>query len=300
MHSKPARRRIAEQGFTLIEVMIALFILALIGFTTSKAVVDAAQLKEILKGESEFSGEVRTSIGFIERDLSQIFNPRWFLPANAKPIDPYNQQLPAPGAQGGGTAGGPPKMTNDQLNRVLRGMAFQTFEFWGPLYDATGIRASRFQGKETSMSFVTASHSRIYAEKKESIYAKVRYELVKQPPNPNFTKYENDKLAGLFQLIKTENTHAFELEEPRDDNNYVNTYVVLSNIKSLKFRYYKPDTKDPLPSWDSEQEDNQGRKGQFPEAVELEAVLVGPNDRTMDAKVLFKLEAPNDVLPKTY
>lgn len=285
----------SNKGFTLIEVLIALFILALIGFTTSKAVVDAAQLKEILKGETEFSSEVRTSIGFIERDLSQIFNPRWYLPAEAKPIDPYNQ-APPPAAAGGTTAG-PKPLTNDELNRYLKGMAFQTFEYWGPLYDSTGIRASRFKGNDKTMSFVTASHSRIYQQKKESIYAKVKYEVVKQPPNPNLTKVENDKLAGLFQLIKIENTRAFELEEPRSGAPYENVYIILSNIKNLKLRYYKPETKDPLQTWDSEAEDH---KGQFPEAVELEVSLVAPNDRTLDARVLFKLEAPNNVLPKTY
>ncbi|NDG85595.1 MAG: hypothetical protein EBX52_11260, partial [Proteobacteria bacterium] len=40
--------------------MISLFILVLIGTTTSKAVVDAAKLKEVLRDETDFSSEFRT------------------------------------------------------------------------------------------------------------------------------------------------------------------------------------------------------------------------------------------------
>jgi prepilin-type N-terminal cleavage/methylation domain-containing protein len=287
-----------RRGFTLIEVLISLFILVLIGFTTSKAVVDAANLKEILKGETEFSSEVRTSISFIERDLSQIFNPRWFLPPNQRAMDPFAQPTPAPA--GGGAAGANSNirkaLSPDDLNRFLQGMAFQSFEYWGPVYDSSGIRPSRFKGTENSMQFVSASHYRIYAQKKESIYAKIKYEVVRQPPNPNLTKTENEKLAGLFQLVKIENTRAFELEEKRDSP-HENVYVILNNIKKLRFGYFKPETKDPVREWDS---DRQEQRGVFPEAVEMEFSLAAPNDRTLDATVLFKLEAPNHVLPATY
>jgi prepilin-type N-terminal cleavage/methylation domain-containing protein len=279
-----------EKGFTLIEVMISLFILTLIGVTTSKAVIEAAKLKEVLKDETEFASEFRTSVGFIERDLNQTFNPRWFLAADMTPIDPYSQ--PAPVAAGQVAATSP-----DFLNRRLNGTAFQSYDYWGAVLDATGIRPSRFKGTEKSISFVTASHTRVYQQKKESIYAKVKYELIPQPENPNLNKEQNDKMKGLSALIKTENTRAFELEEPPKDAAYVNTYVVLNNIQKIKFNFYKIGEKDPVHEWDSDKNDP---KGLFPEAVEIELTVKAPNDRTLDAKVLFRLETPNDVLPKTY
>jgi prepilin-type N-terminal cleavage/methylation domain-containing protein len=283
-----------HHGFTLIEVMISLFILVLIGVTTSKAVLDAAKLKEVLKDETEFSSEYRTSMGFIERDLNQVFNPRWLLPAGQKPFDPYAQPVPQlPGsAQINTTKVLPP----DELNRYLKGFAFQTFEYWGMVYDQTGIRPSRFKGNDHSFSFVSASHTRIYQQKRESIYAKVKYELGPQAPNPNLNREQNEKLKGLSSLIKTENTRAFELTEPKDAP-YINYYTILNNIKRFKVSYYKTGEKDPVTSWDSDAVDT---KGIFPEAVEIEVSLQGPNERTMDAKILFKLETPNDVLPLTY
>ena len=282
-----------NRGFTLIEVMISLFILVLIGTTTSKAVIDAARLKEVLKDETEFASEFRTSTAFIERDLAQVFNPRWFLAPDFKPLDPYSQPAPLlPGAAPPAV----PKMTVEEITRKTRGSAFQSFEFWGPILDSSGIRASRFKGKIDSMSFVTASHTRIYQQKKESIYAKVRYELIKQPPNANLTDEQNAKYASLSALVKIENTRAFEMEEPKDVP-YVNSYVILNNIKSLRFSYYKKDAKDSVKDWDSEAQD---QKGTFPTAVEVEISLMGPKERTLDEKVFFNLEAPNDVLPKTY
>ncbi|NDG83922.1 MAG: hypothetical protein EBX52_02665 [Proteobacteria bacterium] len=188
-------------------------------------------------------------------------------------------------------------LTPDEINRKTRGTAFQSFDFWGPILEPGGIRASRFKGKDSEMSFVSASHVRIYQLKKESIYSKIKYELRKQEPNPNLTKEQNDKLRGLFTLVKIENTRAFETEEPPKDAPYVTTYAVLNNVKSLKFLYFKAGDKEPAREWDSESTDP---KGQFPASVEMEVTLVGPAERTLDSKVMFNLEAPNDILPKTY
>ncbi len=297
---KNKRIRISnEQGFTLIEVMIALFILVMIGMTTSKAVIDAANLKEVLKDETEFASEFRTSTGFIERDLNQVFNPRWFLGADLKPLDPYNQQQPAPITSGTPVPGQrPPSISIDEITRRTKGMAFQTYDFWGPLLDASGIRASRFKGTDSSMSFVSSSHLRIYSQKRESIYSKIKYELIKQPTNPNLTKEQNEKFASLYALVKIENPRAFDLEDPKDAN-YVETYIVLNNIKKLSFRYFKRDEKEPVKEWDSEGQE-EGQKRAFPLAVEMTVNLIGPKDRTMDATVMFYLETPNDILPKTY
>jgi hypothetical protein len=276
--------------------MISLFILVLIGTTTSKAVVDAAKLKEVLRDETDFSSEFRTSTTFIERDLSQVFNPRWFLSADLKPIDPYAQPAP-PTQTGSGAPKSLPSLSPDEMNRKTRGTAFQSYEFWGPILEPSGIRASRFKGKESEMSFVSASHVRIYQLKKESIYSKIRYELRRQEENPNLTREQNEKRKGLFSLVKIENTRAFETEEPAKDAPYVSVYAVLNNVKSLKFQYFKSGDKEPLREWDSESTEP---KGQFPTSVEMEVSLVGPGDRVLDSKVMFNLEAPNEILPKTY
>jgi prepilin-type N-terminal cleavage/methylation domain-containing protein len=269
-----------RKGFTLLEVMIALFILVIIGTTTSKAVIDAARLKEVLKDETEFYGEFRTSVSFIERDLGQVFNPRWFLAPDHQKLDFFNgtliQDEPIP------------KLRVDEIVRRTRGTASQTFEYWGPVLDASGIRASRFQGKDDRFSFVAASHARIYQMKKESIYSKIRYEVARQATG--------DKSSGLLALNKVENTRPFELEEPRDAS-YVQTYLILGNIKKIRFSYHKAGEKDGKPDWDSETADP---PGSFPATVEMEVTLVGPKDRILEEKVRFNLETPNELLPKTY
>ena len=278
-----------KNGFTLIEVMISLLILVIIGTATTKAVIDAARLKESLKDETEFSSEFRTSLSLIERDLNQIFNPRWFLAPDAKTLDPYAQPIPPiPGAI--------PRLSAAEVNNKLRGAAFQATEYWGPVFDASGIRPSRFKGDDHSMSFISASHVRIYQQKKESIYAKIKYDIIKQPPNPNLNREQNEKNAGLSSLVKTENTRVFDLDEPKEAP-YLQFFTLLNQIKTIKFGYYKFGEKNPVTSWDSEAVDT---KGIFPEMVEMTLSLQASNGRTLDAKILFKLEAPNDLLPTTY
>jgi prepilin-type N-terminal cleavage/methylation domain-containing protein len=281
-----------RKGFTLLEVMISLFILVMIGTTTSKAVIDAARLKEILKDETEFYGEFRTSTGFIERDLAQVFNPRWFLPPDHQKLDFFGGSQVRLTDQ----ADPIPKIGVDEIVRRTRGTASQSFEYWGPVLDASGIRASRFQGKEDRFSFVAASHARIYQMKKESIYSKIRYEVVRQGPNPNLTKEENDKAAGLLSLNKIENTRPFELEEPREAP-HLQSYLILSNIKKIRFTYFKAGDKDGKPDWDSETAEP---PGSFPATVQMEVTLIGPKDRILEERVRFNLETPNELLPKTY
>jgi prepilin-type N-terminal cleavage/methylation domain-containing protein len=284
--SNPDRKRIMNSGFTLIEVMIALFILVIIGFATSKAVIDAARLKETLKEDTEFSSEFRTSISLIERDLNQVFNPRWFLGPDMRPCD-FSDTRPATP---------PAKLNCAEVNNRLRGEAARSTEYWGKVFDTTGIRPSRFKGDEKSMSFVSASHLRVYREKRESIYAKVKFEIEKQRENPNLTREQNQQNAGLYSLIKTENTRAFDLDEPKESPD-IQYFTVLNQIKSLKFRYYKAGEKNPVNTWDSDTEEFNGA---FPEMVEMELSLQALNGRTMDATVMFRLEAPNEILPSTY
>jgi hypothetical protein len=97
-------------------------------------------------------------------------------------------------------------------------------------------------------------------------------------------------------LVKIENTRAFELEDPTDAP-YINTYVILNNIKKITFAYYRKDEKDTTKEWDSE---SVAQKGLFPTAISVELTVIGPKDRTIDEKLLFYLETPNDLLPKTY
>jgi hypothetical protein len=132
--------------------------------------------------------------------------------------------------------------------------------------------------------------------KKESTYSKIRYEAVRQGANPALSKEENDRLSGLYALYKVENTRPFELEEPREAP-YIQSYLILKNIKKIRFTYRKPEDKDGKPDWDSESAEP---KGSFPATVEMEVTLLGPKDRVLEEKVRFNLETPNDLLPKTY
>jgi prepilin-type N-terminal cleavage/methylation domain-containing protein len=292
---KRSKQNGSDSGFTLVEVLIALFILALIGATTAKAVVDAAKLREVLRDETEYASEFRTSVAFIERDLDQVFNPRWFLAADFKPLDPYNANNGTVVTSVSSTPA-VKALSIDEISRRTRGTAFQPTDFWGPVLDPSGIRASRFKGKADSISFVSASHMRIYQQKRESIYAKVRYELIPQPSNPNLSDDQNSKLSSLHALVKIEDPRAFNFEDQKDAP-WLNTYVILNNIKSLKFSYFKLGDKEAKHEWDSEATET---KSIFPVAVEMDVTISGPKERSIDEKILFYLETPNDMLPKTY
>lgn len=266
----------SRSGFTLVEVLVVLFVLVLIGTMMAQAIVEAGKLKMTLTEETEFSNELRTSLQIIERDLNQTFNPRWILPSPFVALDPYNPTPPTTTQPNQNPDLVP--ATIDEINNRLRGSAFQKTEFWGPVIASSGIRAARFVGTDKGFSFVSASHVRVYQQKKESIYAKIKYELV------------------LDRLVKTVNTRAFEIEEVKDAP-YIQTYTVLRKVKSMKFSYYKLGNKEPQRSWDSESND---QLWEYPESVEIAFTLIGPGGREIPTTIDFKLETPSDALPQTY
>lgn len=269
-----------QDGFTLIEVLVVLFILVLIGTMMAQAIVDAGKLRLTLTQETEFANELRTSLQVIERDVSQSFNPRWILPSRLQPLDPYNPPQPSQGNENKNSDLIP--ATIEEINNRTRGEAFKTTEYWGPVLAPSGIRAARFLGDENSFSFISASHVKVYKEKKESIYAKIKYFLNKD------------------QLIKRVNTRAFDLNDPKilsQDTPYLQDYTLLTQILSLKFSYYSKKNAGFVKTWDSE---SQELKWQYPESIEMTFTLKGPGGKEVTQTVDLKMEAPEDALPQTY
>ena len=52
----------------------------------------------------------------------------------------------------------------------------KTSTYWLGATEKSGLRLSRFVGTDTKMSFVVASHVRIYKDTPESDFAKISYE----------------------------------------------------------------------------------------------------------------------------
>ena len=109
-----------RKGFSLIEVMISIAILALISVMVTQTTSKSFQLREDLSVEGEFHNGIKLAMNVVERDITHVFSPLMMMikPKAGEGQPSFTQSAPNPAA------------------------------FWGPALDEAGIRSSRFQGQE--------------------------------------------------------------------------------------------------------------------------------------------------------
>ncbi len=221
--------------------------------------IQTFKLREDLREEGDFYTGIQLAMRVINQDITMFYTPIVVLPKK----DP---KKPGP--------------TTDELKNQLPPEKSDSSDFWNPAVHATGIRPSHFYGTEEKLSFVTASHLRIYREKPESVFAKVKFEL-----------NDNDKTKdGTKILVKKFSTDAFS-----NDDELKRTYPLLHGVKSIKFQYYNKYKDRWEKSWDSA---NTDFKDIYPDLVEL-TIEVVEKTRTFEGKFEFRPELPIYGIPKT-
>lgn len=270
MNSPSNSPRSAQAGFTLLEMMIVIGILLMLTTLIAQIQGSIFKRREDIAQEGNFYNAIRFSMNVLQRDILHLFTPLAFAP-----------QVPAgqPGGQPGVQAPAQPASNiydpNDSSGRATK--------FWSAAIDATGIRPSRFQGTEATLSFISSSHIRIYKNAQESDFAKISYEM------------RNDGEQGR-SLIRTEDASAFSDDE-RKAGAGLSKHVLLKGIRALKFRYWNAQQQRWDTSWDSDREEY---KRNYPTMVEVQIDIKGPGKLTFTSTYIFRPEVPADGLTKTF
>jgi general secretion pathway protein J len=247
-----------SRGFTLIEIMIVMAILAFISMGTYQATLETFKLRDSLSAESDFYNELRFSMNVVNRDVTLLYSPLIMKP-------------PGPSPSPGVVANPPqPQLAQDSASEST---------FWSPPIDATGIRPSRFQGTDVKMSFISASHIRIYKDARETELAKISYELEKDAGNTD--------VPDAMVLVKHESPNVFEEDERKDTQTHI--YPLLHGIKKLKYRYYNQDKDHWETTWDS---DSQDQHNIYPDQIEITIEIGGPQKQSFSGVYKFKPEVP--------
>lgn len=241
-----------RSGFSLIEVMISIAILALISVMIVQTTSRSFQLREDLASEGEFHNSIKLAMNVMERDITHVFSPL--------------MMMIKPKASTEGTA---IPVTNPNVST-----------FWGVPMDSSGLRNSRFQGQERKMSFISSSHERVYKDARESYFVKVTYNIEADPkPAPG--------QEGTLALFRTINTNAFDTEG--DERKTDKTYRILAGIKSANFQYFQRGKDVWIKSWDTANKDFMNH---FPDTVELLLDVLGPGQLSFQGRFHYRLEAP--------
>jgi prepilin-type N-terminal cleavage/methylation domain-containing protein len=243
-------------GFTLIEVLISLAILTFISMSIYQGTTQTFRMRDVVI----FNG-IRLSMSVLERDLNMLFSPISFIPAPAKRSNPgaIGGEQPSSRRSGGTNPNDGDTEEFDPNNADFQNSDLaRTTDFWIGATNKAGVKMSRFTGEAEKVSFIAASHQRLYKDRQESEFIKVTYELREE-------KNEEFGIEGTKTLYKIIDTNVFDDVEKKDTSKKV--YPILPGVKKITFRYYRRQKK----SWDRtfDNSKNDDLKNTYPDLVEV-------------------------------
>ena len=267
----------SRSGFTLIEVMISMTLLAFISLAIYQATTSSFTLREKLMGTGDFQNGIRLSIGILDRDFAVLYSPTLMIP------EPTASASPSTSEETG--EGGASRVSED----LTSGELGRSTKFWGAAADLTGLRPSRFQGDGTSMSFISASHLRIYRETPETELAAVSYTL------------EDDRLPGAIEgtklLMRTTDPAIYADDLGERESKTARKYPLIRGVTKIAFKYWHPEKKEWVPSWDSDSSD---LKNIYPTMLQITLEVKGPMKTTFDGQWTLRTEMPLRGLATTF
>jgi prepilin-type N-terminal cleavage/methylation domain-containing protein len=262
-----------SRGFTLLEVLISIALLLVISIAIYQATTSTYRIRDSLIHEGDFYNGIRLAMGVMERDINLIYSPLIMVP------QPNPSATPDPAS------------AQDLANIMSQELGRQS-KFWAPAFDRTGIRPSRLIGSSDKLSFVTASHVRVYKGTAETEFLKVSYDLAQD----RVTQFDpKDKVSGARVLVRTSSTNAFMDDDDRDT--FKRTHNILFGILKLSYRYYQKARDRWLNAWDS---DGQDTKNEYPDIIEVSIEVAGPARLRYEGAYLLKTEIPLRGLPSKF
>jgi len=275
---------LSRSGFTLIEVMISMVLLAFISLAIYQATTSSFRLRERLLGGGDFQNAIRLSLGILDRDFAAIYSPILMLPSAQATSNTTNAS--------GSTTGSTEEAESSALRaaeELAAGELSRSTKFWGGAVELTGLRPTRFQGNGQSMSFVSASHIRIYKEAPETELTAITYKL------------EDDRMPGAIEgtqvLMRTADPAIFSIDLGERESKTARTFPLIRGVSKLEFKYWNPDKKDWSRSWDTESNDT---KNLYPTMLQITLEVKGPQNLLYEGKWTLKMEMPLRGLSSTF
>jgi len=270
-----------NKGFTLIEVLIAIVVFAFIQVGVIQATQSSFKRRQAVIHEGDFHNGIRIAMGILSRDISLAYNPELILPPT-----PVPSNLPA------GSPDPSALQAQRELDTLIATEGQRTSRFWLVASDISGVRPMRLIGTDTSVSFVAASHIRVYKDAPESEFAKITYAV---DADPLARTYNPEDAGDTRALVRTASPNAFDDDDSRDP--FRKTYVILRGLKRFHFRYYERGRDQWHTAWDSEKPPVKER---YPDAIEVSFEATGAGRHVFEGRYLMRPEVPLAGVPSPY
>lgn len=203
------KSQVGEQGFTLIEILIAIAILSFMALGVFQIVSQSTDTAEKVTVEDDEFVQIVAALKKFERDFTTIYSPLYFsapkgvVSSDDEEQDSYDKD--------------PDKLPINQKYKEHN------------LYDGTTEDGhpipAIFYEKNTEIIFFTSGHRRKYEDEKESTFSWVRYFLSSNP--------DNSELQILYRQEIGENIFSSEL-----DWGAFPAFPIINNIVKIEFFFW--------------------------------------------------------------
>jgi len=240
-------------GFTLLEVVIAMMIMAFLSLFTVQAIQRALKTKAKVQKEIDKNSTLRDALRIMERDINMAFNYRDIS------IELHNQTQAARLKKSQTPFKADPKKSADE-NAAAQAQYTANQAGAAEKYKKKEEKiATQFIGEPEELNFTSLSNIRVSEEQKISSQAEIGYKL--KSCRRRSTQEQSSKC--LWRRVSN------YLHE--DITKYGEETVLLENVTEFKLRYLGPGKDDEwLDTWiTSDKGGDDTTKNKFPYAVEI-------------------------------
>lgn len=285
----------SQYGFTLIELMVSLAILAAISLATSRSLRSTAQLKNSLQGRIDRQATFRSAIRLIKRDILLAFNHHDLTIDILKDIKSREKELlaasnntnnnnnnnnnngttPDPDGTNTGTGNNNTNTANSNSTNTNVSL-FNLEDYEREIRDPTS-----FIGEKDEIHFTNTNNIRITPDDLSTSQQEVGY-FVK-----NCRNRLNPELSYNCLWRRTNRSIDDDVSQGG------NEFVVLENVTVFKLRYFGEGKEDWQETWYSTSRGDDTTKDKFPDAVEV-SIAFKKDDKVAEAVFVAKIAFPNN------
>lgn len=274
----PLHRR-NQKGFSLLEILIVLGILAIMAAISSRAIKGALQNKNKIDARLKTETVVFDALRFISTDIERAFHYQYALYEIDRQTILAQQQAALKPPQGGGSGGsGAPPVVPQQ------GGAAGDLQLPPPPQ-----RLTQFIGKENQVHFTTTNHQRTVANVQESDQSEVGYYLADCKSN----------ISGkTSRCLWRRSSTLIDNDVTRGGN----AYALVENVSDFRLEYLSEDINDKewKREWVSDNNGTANTQNMFPAQVKILLATNDPNNKNIgkfSQTIIATVRFPNNLDP---
>lgn len=281
-----------KNGFTLLEVIIAMTIMAFLTVMVSQAMRRSADFKTKIQKNIDQRSAINSAMRIIERDINLAFHYQDVNTEVLKEIEKKKKAGGSTGTTGATGAQGATGVTGTTGANASTGATGATGTTGAtgvagaPIYDNFKIREipnhTAFIGTKNAIHFTNLNNIAVQPGEKVSDQQEIGYSVksCKSLSNPDVSTQCLWRRSSPY------------IDEKVDEGG--SESVMIEGVKKFELRYFGKEKEDWVDAWDSTAQSDDTLKNKFPSAVEV-TLTVEHNKKEVSAIRVIALRFPNNI-----